>query len=163
MMTTRTDTRRSLVTCRVAGELLALDVGHVERVLRYTPPRLLPNSASWLRGVIAVGDHLVPVLDLRERLGLEAAVADEASRILVLALESGRVGFVVDAVDDVIAVDAAAIEPAPAVYRGLARDFVQGLVRRDERLFILLGAEHLVTSQERLALLAAVEDIQYGR
>lgn len=162
-MTASTDSRRSLVTCRAAGELLALDVGHVERVLRYSTPRLLPNSAPWLRGVIAVGDHLVPVLDLRERLGLESADSDDASRILVLALASGRVGFVVDAVDDVVAVDAAAVEPAPSVYRGLARDFVRGLVRRDERLFILLDAEHLVTSQERLALTAAVEDIQYGR
>lgn len=162
-MTASTDARRSLVTCRAAGELLALDVGHVERVLRYTPPRLLPNAAPWLRGVIAVGDHLVPVLDLRERLGLDRADSDDASRILVLALASGRVGFVVDAVDDVVAVDAAAVEAAPAVYRGLARDFVRGLVRRDERLFILLDAEHLVTSQERLALTAAVEDIQYGR
>lgn len=162
-MTAPVETRRSLVTCRAAGELLALDVGHVERVLRYATPRLLPNSAPWLRGVIAVGDHLVPVLDLRERLGLSAADSDDASRILVLALASGRVGFVVDAVDDVVAVDQSAIEPAPAVYRGLARDFVRGLVRRDERLFIMLDAEQLVTSKERLALAAAVEDMQHGR
>lgn len=157
-MTTATDTRRSLVTCRAADELLALDVGVVERVLRYAAPRALPNSAPWLRGVIAVGDRLVPVLDLRERLGLPAASPDDAARIVVLALEDGRVGFVVDAVDDVVAIDVAAIAPAPPVYRGLAKAFVQGIVRRDERLYILLDAAHLVTSQERVALAAAVEE-----
>lgn len=162
-MTTATDTRRSLVTCRAAAELLALDVGAVERVLRYTAPRALPNSAPWLRGVIGVGERLVPVLDLRERLGLPAAAPSEASRIVVLALEAGRVGFIVDAVDDVVALEASAIAPAPPVYRGLAKAFVQGIVRRDERLYILLDAEHLVTSQERLALVAAVEDLHYGR
>lgn len=162
-MTVSTDTRRPLVTCRAAGELIALDVGRVERVLRYTPPRLLPNAAPWLRGVISVGDHLVPVLDLRERLGLDGEAPTESSRILVLTLDNGRVGFVVDAVDDVASVEAGAIEGAPDVYRGLAREFVQGIVRRDERLYILLDAGHLVTSQERLTLAAAVEDIQNGR
>ena len=162
-MTPATDTRRSLVTCRAAGELLAIDVGSVERVLRYTAPRSLPNTAAWLRGVISVGDRLVPVLDVRERLGLAAPDADDASRIIVLALASGRIGFIVDAVDDVVAVDPAAIEATPAVYRGLAREFVQGILRRDERLYVLLDAEHLVTSQERLALGAAVEELQHGR
>lgn len=162
-MTSTADTRRSLVTCRAAGELLALDVGSVERVLRYTAPRSLPNTAAWMRGVISVGEQLVPVLDLRERLGLPAAAADDASRIVVLALAGGRIGFVVDAVDDVVAVDPATIEAAPPVYRGLARSYVRGILRRAERLYLVLDAEHLVTSQERLALGAAVEELQHGR
>ncbi|WKW11992.1 chemotaxis protein CheW [Pseudogemmatithrix spongiicola] len=162
-MTSSAAPRRSLVTCRAAGELLALDVGSVERVLRYTVPRTLPNTAAWMRGVIAVGEQLVTVLDLRERLGLSAAAAHEGSRIVVLALSGGRIGFVVDAVDDVVAVDPAMIEAAPPVYRGLARAFVQGILRRDERLYLVLDADHLVTSQERLALGAAVEELQHGR
>lgn len=162
-MTSPAATRRSLVTCRAAGELLALDVGSVERVLRYSAPRHLPNTAPWMRGVTAVGEQLVPVLDLRERLGLPAEASDEASRIVVLALAGGRIGVVVDAVDDVVAVEAASIEPAPPVYRGLARAYVQGILRRDERLYLVLDADHLVTSQERLALSAAVEELQHGR
>ena len=162
-MTSTLDSRRSLVTCVAAGELFALDVADVERVLRYTAPRALPNRAPWLQGVIAVGEQLVPVLDLRERLGLAAAPAGDASRILVLALPSGRVGFVVDAVHEVLAVEPASVEATPAVYRGLAKDFVQGIVRRDERLYILLAADQLVTSQERLAMTAAVEELFHGR
>lgn len=157
-MTTATDTRRSLVTCAAAGERFALDVASVERVLRYTAPRRVPNAASWMVGVIAVGERLVPVLDLRERMGLPAAEPSTASRIVVLALADGPVGFIVDAVDEVAAVDAAAVEDAPAVYRGLAREFVQGIVRRGDTLYILLAAERLVTSQERLALRAAAQE-----
>lgn len=162
-MTTAIDIRRSLVTCAAAGELFALDVASVERVLRFAPPRRVPNASAWMTGVIAVGERLVPVLDLRERMGLAAAEPTSASRIVVVTLSDGPIGFIVDAVDEVVAVDAAAIEDAPAVYRGLAREFVQGIVRREEKLYILLAAEQLVTSQERLALRAAVEEKTDGR
>lgn len=162
-MTTTTDSRRSLVTCAAAGELFALEVASVERVLRYSAPRRVPNAATWMAGVIAVGERLVPVLDLRERMGLPAAEPTAASRVVVLALREGPVGFIVDGVDEVVAVDAAAVEAAPAVYRGLARAFVQGIVRRAEQLYILLDADQLVTSQERLALRAAVEEQTDGR
>lgn len=161
-MTTATDTRRSFVTCRAAGELLAFDVGAVERVLRYTPPLAVPNSAPWLRGVIGISGRLLPVLDLRERLGLPTSAPDGSSRIVVLNGASGRIGFVVDGVEDVAAVDRASVEPAPEVYRGLARAFVQGILRRGTQLYILLDADHLVTSHERLALRAAVEELQHG-
>lgn len=161
-MMTAPASRQSYVTCRAAGELLALDVAVVERVLRFTAPRTLPNSAPWLRGVIEVGGQLLPVLDLRERLGVAGADADDASRIVVLALTGGRIGFVVDAVEDVVAAGPSHLEPAPPVYRGLTRAFVQGILRREGRLYIVLDAEHLVTSQERLALDAAVEESQHG-
>lgn len=160
---TTTATRRSLVTCAAAGELFALDVAVVERVLRYTAPRRLPNAASWMVGVISVGDRLVPVLDLRERMGLPASAPAASARIVVLTLRDGAVGFIVDAVHEVTAVDAAAVEDAPAVYRGIAKEFVGGIVRRDDKLYLLLAADQLVTSQERLALRGAVEDLQYGR
>ena len=158
-----TEARRSLVTCAAAGELFALDVAVVERVLRYTAPSRLPNSLPWLVGVISVGEKLVPVLDLRERLGLSVAAPTAQSRIVVLTLSDGAMGFIVDTVHEVTAVDGAMIEDAPAVYRGLAKDFVQGIVRRSDKLYILLAADQLVTSKERLAMRAAVEDLYHGR
>jgi chemotaxis signal transduction protein len=160
---TTSASRRSLVTCSAAAERFALDVAQVERVLRYTAPRTLPNSAPWLRGVVTVGEQLVPVLDLRERLGLPAAPLGEDGRILVLALQRGRVGFIVDAVHEVLAVEPAAVQDAPEVYRGLAKEFVRGLVRRGADVYVLLDADHLVSSQERLAMTAAVEELFYGR
>ena len=144
--------RRQLVMCEAASELFALDVFAVERVLRYTAPRHLPNSAPWLPGVIAVGERLVPVLDLRERLGLPAPGVAESARIVVVALDDGPVGLVVDAVHEVTSVEPSAVEAAPPVYRGLAREFVMGIVRRGERLHVLLDVARLVTSTERIAM-----------
>lgn len=153
---TTTLARRQLVTCEVDGELFALDILSVERVLRYTAPRAVPNSASWLRGVITHGTQLIPVLDLRERLSLAVSEDAPRARIVVVALEDGPVGVVVDAVHEVATVEAHAVEAPPAVYRGLAKEFVQGIVRRGEQLFVLLDVARLVTSTERLEMRKAV-------
>ncbi|MEX2181994.1 MAG: chemotaxis protein CheW [Gemmatimonadaceae bacterium] len=155
-MTTTAATRRQLVTFETATELFAVDIAMVERVLRYAVPRQLPNTASWLRGVIAPGDRLVPVLDLRERLALGGVTDADRARILLVGFEDGPVGIVVDAVHEVLTVESGAIETPPSVYRGLAREFVQGIVRRDERLFVLLDLGRLVTSTERIAMRKAV-------
>ncbi len=155
-MTTPAAERRQLVMCEAARELFALDVFAVERVLRYAAPRHLPNSASWLPGVITVGDKLVPVLDLRERLGLPTPPVPESARIVVVTLADGPIGLIVDAVHEVTSVDAAAIEEAPAVYRGLAREYVIGIVRRGERLHVMLDVARLVSSTERIAMREAV-------
>jgi purine-binding chemotaxis protein CheW len=155
-MTSTAADRRQLVTCEASGELFALDVFGVERVLRYTPPRRLPNSAAWLHGVTAIGDRLVPALDLRERLGLDAPPPTEQARFVVVVLEDGPVALIVDAVHEVLSVEGSAVEAAPSVYRGLAREYVQGIVRRGERIFVLLDAARLVSSQERIQMRDAV-------
>jgi purine-binding chemotaxis protein CheW len=153
---TTTQTRRQLVTCEADGELFALDIQSVERVLRYAEPRSVPNSAPWLRGVIGHGTQLIPVLDLRERLSLAAGEGFAHARIVVVTLDDGPVGVVVDAVHEVVTVEAQAVEAPPAVYRGLAKEFVQGIVRRGEQLFVLLDVGRLVTSTERLEMRKAV-------
>ena len=144
--------RRQLVTCEVAGERFAVDIFAVERVLRFTPPRLLPNSASWLRGVIDLGDSVIPVVDLRERLGLPLGAIPESARILVVAVDDARIGVTVDAVHAIRTVLASAIEPPPAIYRGLAKDYLEGIVRQDGEIFVVLAAARLLTSTERIEM-----------
>jgi purine-binding chemotaxis protein CheW len=160
MTTTTPATRRQLVTCEAASELFAMDIASVERVLRYSAPSSVPNSAAWLRGVISHGTRLVPVIDLRERLGLPAKDVDARARIVVVTLEDGPLGVIVDAVHEVAAVDGASVEPPPAVYRGLSKDYVHGIVKRGERIFVLLDIARLVSSKERIEMQKAVESVK---
>jgi purine-binding chemotaxis protein CheW len=162
-MTSTAAARRQLVTCEASGERFALDVFGVERVLRYSAPSRLPNSAAWLPGVVTIGGRLVPVLDLRERLGLAAPPPDDRARIVVVTLEDGPMGLIVDRVHDVVQVDATDIEEAPGVYRGLAREYVAGIVRRGAGVFVLLDVERLVTSTERISMREAVSrELDHG-
>ncbi|MBK7906650.1 MAG: purine-binding chemotaxis protein CheW [Gemmatimonadetes bacterium] len=149
--------RRQLVTFEAAGELFAADIFAVERVLRYVTPRLLPNAAPWLRGVLAHGGMTIPLVDLRERLGLELVPPTETSRILVVAVGETRIGVTVDAVLAVRTVDAAAFEPPPAIYRGLAKEYLEGVVRQGGDIFVVLATDRLLTSTERIEMARVIE------
>ena len=140
-----------LVTFRVGGHQFAFDVFQVERVLRYEPPRPLPKAPEYLEGTIRHGDHAVPVVDLRKRLEVAAELTEE-TRIVILEWEQGKVGVVVDAVLEVLRVEADEVSAPPGIVKGLAAEYVSGLVTREEDTLVLLSTSKLLTSQERLAL-----------
>ncbi len=154
--------RRQLVTFEAAGELFAADIFAVERVLRHVPPRLLPNASTWLKGVIDYGSAAIPVVDLRERLGLSEAPAGEGARVLVIAVGEARIGVTVDAVHAVRTVDGAAIEPPPAIYKGLAKEYLEGVVRQGGGLFVVLATDKLLTSTETIEMRRAMAGTKDG-
>lgn len=140
-----------LLTFRLAGAEFAFNILEVERVLRHQPPEPLPGAPPFIKGVLPYGDGVIPVLDLRERLGVSAPL-DEATRIVVVQLGSGRVGVVVDAVREVARVPAARVAPPPPALQGPSAAVLAGIVRWDQRTIIVLAPAKLLTSSERLAL-----------
>jgi purine-binding chemotaxis protein CheW len=95
------------------------------------------------------------VVDLRKRLELEAAIAEE-TRLMVLSLDGQRIGMLVDQVREVIRVDSTTITAPPPMVRGLAATYIAGIITEGERTVVLLNALRLLTSTERQALQAAV-------
>ena len=140
-----------LVTFRIAGAEFAFNIFQVERVLRHRAPEPLPSAPAFLQGILPYGDGVVPVLDLRTRLGTPAPVSND-TRIIVVELEQGRIGVVVDAVREVLRVPAEQVSAPPALVRGLAASYISGIVRLGERTVVVLAAPQLLTSTERLAL-----------
>jgi purine-binding chemotaxis protein CheW len=141
-----------IVTFAVAGDLFATDIFSVERVLRYAPPRAVPNTPAWLLGVIDYQDRVVPVLDIRARFELPSADATMATRIVVFEVASQWIGVLVDSVKEVVTIARVDIEPPPPLFRGLTKDYLLGLVRRAHGVVIVLDAARLFTSQERMVL-----------
>ncbi len=151
--------RLQLVTFRVGDDRFAADIVAVERVLRFTAPRPIPNVPTWLEGVIDYGGRLVPVIDLRNRFELAAAPSRAGARILVVSAGADWIGAIVDAVDEVIVVPVEQLVPPPALFRGLAKPYLKALVRRGkdgEESLVVLDVAHLLTSRERLVLEQAV-------
>ncbi len=147
--------KSQLVTFRLGDDLFAADIFTVERVLRHAKPRPVPDLPSWMEGVIDYQGRVVPVIDLRARFGVEGQRPDDA-RIVVFAIDDSWIAMTVDAVQEVATVDAAQVEPPPAIFRGLARDYLTGMIRRDGGVLVVLNVRHLLTSQERLQLERAV-------
>jgi purine-binding chemotaxis protein CheW len=146
-----------IVTFRIEQDLFAADVRAVERVLRLTAVTPVRNMPAWVVGVLEYQKRVVPVIDFRARFELPAAAPTNETRALVFNVHGSWVAAVVDAVLDVSALERGKLEPPPPLFRGLAADYLRGIVRRDGKLVMLLDADRLLSATERLALNALTD------
>lgn len=140
-----------LVVFGVGGQQFACNIFQVERILRWEQPTPLPKAPDFLEGVIPYQEGTVPVIDLRKRLGVAANVRED-TRVMVLETEHGRVAAVVDAVLEVRKVNAGDVTPPTGVVKGLAAEFISGLVRSGKTTLVVLAVGRLLSSAERIAL-----------
>jgi purine-binding chemotaxis protein CheW len=145
-----------IVTFRLGDDLFAADINDVERVLRYAVPTPVPNVPQWVQGVIEYRSRVVPVIDLRVRFELQASAPTGATRIMVLASEGEWIAAVVDAVLEVVPIGTVPLAPPPPLFKGMAADFLRGILRRKERLIIVLDVTRLLATKDRLAFDRAV-------
>jgi purine-binding chemotaxis protein CheW len=107
---------------------------------------------EWIDGVIDYQGRVVPLINMRRRFELPAAAPAPETRILVFNAGGEWIGGVVDAVLDVAALDAGKLAPPPPLFRGLAGEYLLGIVRRGERLVVFLDVAKLLSTGERLIL-----------
>jgi purine-binding chemotaxis protein CheW len=145
-----------LVTFRIAGQDFAFNIFQVERILRYETPAPLPKAPDFLEGVLRFQGVAVPLVDLRKRLSAPAPLREE-TRIVVLEWDGSKIGVVVDAVTEVLQVAAAEVTAPSALVKGLAAEYITGLIVREGRTIIVLNTGRLLNSTEKLALETAVQ------
>lgn len=146
---------QQLVTFRLGEDRFAVDIFAVERVLRFTAPTVVPKLPPWMDGVIEHGGRVVPVIDLRSRLGMPRLAPRPEQRIIVLAVGEEWLGVTVDSVHEVMAVAPDEIAPPPPIFRGLDAEYLRGLVRHEGSLIIFLDVTRVLTSTEQLELAQA--------
>jgi purine-binding chemotaxis protein CheW len=148
-MTTEAD---KLVTFRLGDDAFAADIFSVERVLRYAAPTTVPDMPDYIEGVLDYQQRVVPIVNLRRRFEMPRVDVRNETRILILHGGGEWIGVVVDAVTAVTSFDPAAVAPPPKMFRGLAGEYLKGIVRMGDKLVILLDVERLLSSTERIAL-----------
>ena len=155
----RRDEEEQMVVFRLGKEEFGVPIEAVQEIVRL-PDQMtsVPKAPPAVEGVINLRGAVLPVIDLRRRLGLPAAERSDRQRIIVLLLDGVRTGFIVDSVSEVLKVSKSAIEAAPALSgednRVLAR---MANLEKQKRMVQLIDPEHLIEKQqrERIAQLAA--------
>jgi purine-binding chemotaxis protein CheW len=141
-----------LVTFQVGGEEFGLDVFSVHEILRWQPVTPVPRAPAFVEGVLDVRGSVVPVVDLRRRFEVAGFEYGEETRIVLVDYAGERLGLVVDSVTEVLRAPETAISAPPAYIRGLAAEFMRGIVRHNGRLIILMDLDRILSSEERIAL-----------
>jgi len=147
-------TRREeqFVVFRLGDETYGLDIGAVQEIIVWQTVTRIPRSPDFMEGIINLRGHVIPVIDLRRRFGLPAEERGRATRIIVVEVGGITVGFVVDAVSEVIRIPETAIESPSDVIAGVDTDFILGIARMDQRLIILLNAKRILEEGEQESL-----------
>jgi purine-binding chemotaxis protein CheW len=129
-----------LVGFTIGKELFGVDILMVQEIIRAAPITAVPNSPDFVEGVINLRGNIIPVIELRKRLGFAMPdVNMEDSWILILDIEGRITGFIVDSVTEVLKIQESGIEPPPdIVVAGLETQYIRGVCEIDEKLLILL-------------------------
>ena len=114
----------------------------------------VPNAPEFVDGVINLRGKVIPIIDLRRRFGMERREHDKSTRVVVVELGGKIVGFVVDAVSEVLRIPSTVTEPPPPIVAGVDANYVTAVGKLADRLLILLDLEK-VFSRDELPGLAA--------
>ncbi len=139
------------VACfRVADRDCAVDVMRIAEVLRPVPVTPLPSAPPFVEGIIELRGRFLPVIDLRKRFGGEERAA---GKYVVAPMGETSVALVVDEVMGVERIPTDQIQAPPALASGrVAPAFVSGIVKWNDRVFMLLDIEAVLSAAEREAL-----------
>lgn len=137
-----------LVTFKLGGEEFGVDILKVQEIIRMMPITKVPNAPVFVEGVINLRGKVIPVIDMRKRFGMSKTDYNNETRIEVMDLQGQIVGFVVDAVREVLRIKESTIEPPPAVVAGIGSEYMRGVGKLNDRLLILLDLDKLLSESE---------------
>lgn len=136
-----------LLVFRLQDEAFGVTVDAVQEILDPQRPTPVPNADPFAPGLINVRGVVVPVVDVRRRLGIGAAEPSETTRMIVLEHSvdgtPSKLAFTADAVEEVIEADLAALERVPELGARWPQIYLRGALRRDGDLVVILETETL--------------------
>lgn len=121
-------------------------VGSIERMQQITR---VPNTVSYIKGVINLSGVVTPIIDLRKRFGLQEKAYDDSTRIIIVYYKELELGIIVDSARDVIDIYEEDIEPTPEVIGSADVDYIDGVTKVGNRLLILPDLEKVLEQSEK--------------
>jgi purine-binding chemotaxis protein CheW len=135
-----------IVTFQVGNETFGLDILKVHEIIRFQPLTRVPNLPEYVEGVLNLRGKIIPVVSLRQRMGLESREKDVSTKIVVANVKSEVWGLVVDSVSEVLRISNATVDPTPRVGEA-AHKYVSGVGKLNDRILLLLDVDELLSDE----------------
>jgi purine-binding chemotaxis protein CheW len=136
------------LTFRLGQEEYGIDILRVQEIRSYEQPTRIANAPAFIKGVVNLRGVIVPIVDLRVKLGCDSVEYNSFTVVVVLNVRGRVVGAVVDSVSDVLQLDGEAIKPAPEINTVVDTRFITGIGSIGERMLILMDIEALMASAD---------------
>lgn len=141
-----------LVTFNIGNEEFGVDILKVQEINKVIQVTKIPNAPNFVEGVINLRGKVIPVINLRTKLGLKKKEEDKNTRIVVIEIHNRTIGFLVDAVSEVLRIPRSITEPPPPMVAGVSAEYITAVGKLEDRLLILLDIDKILTVSEKKAL-----------
>jgi purine-binding chemotaxis protein CheW len=157
------DDHAQYLTFMLGGETFAIGILAIKEIIEYGGLTEVPMMPDCIRGVINLRGAVVPVMDLSARFGRSPTAITKRTCTVIVEIEGNGeqqvVGVMVDAVNAVLEIPAAEIEPAPSFGAKIRTDFIEGMGKVNGKFVILLNVNNVLSVEEVGALVEAVEGV----
>jgi purine-binding chemotaxis protein CheW len=141
-----------LVSFKIGDAEFGVDILRVQEINKMMDLTVVPNTPTFIEGVVNLRGRIIPVLNLRSKLGLEIKKYDSETRIIVVDLHDKTIGFIVDEVKEVLRIPKSITEPPPEIVAGVDSEYITAIGKLEDRLLILLDLTKILTHEERVEL-----------
>lgn len=138
---------KQFLTFRIGAEEYGMDILKVQEIRSYEAPTRIAHSPSFVKGVVNLRGVIVPIMDMRIKLGSDAQY-NGFTVVIVMNIGNRVLGMAVDSVSDVLELETEQIRPAPEISAAIDARHVTGLGKVGERILILLDIEGMVSSPD---------------
>lgn len=153
-----TEGSRQLVNFRIDLKDYALDINKIVEIISFREVTPIPKLPTFIEGIVELRGIVIPVIDLKKRLGLAIASKSTPNHILIVKIHGTRIGIIVDEVKEVIGVGERLIQAPPELFKDKESEYLLGICKFREKLILILDVEALFTHDEKYALVEYKED-----
>ena len=139
---------QQFITFQIGEQVLGIDIMAVREIRAWSPTTALPHVANHVRGVVNLRGTVLPVMDLRARLGWGETDPSARHVIMVVRVNEQLQGLIVDAVNDIVTIDEANLQPPPDVSGNRLGEVIRGLASIEDRMVMILALEALAIEPE---------------
>ena len=143
---------KQMIIFDIGNEKFGIKITRIDEIIRMKEITELPDSSEYFAGIVNRRGDIVSVVDLRKRFGLDEITETDNTRIIVIDFQGNDVGLIVDGVSEVLHIDEADIDDPPQSMVGIKDDYLQGIVKVDEDIVIILELDNLLKSKEEIEL-----------
>ncbi len=142
---------KQFVGFMIAEEHFGVDIMIVEEIIKMIDITPVPRAPSFVEGIINMRGRVIPIVDLRKKLGMSSGPVTDQMRIIVIFINEKRIGFIVDNVEEVIRINEDAIDVAPGT-KHTFDNYVAGVARTEKGMIIMLDIMNIFSDQEQKLL-----------
>ncbi|MFN8578416.1 MAG: chemotaxis protein CheW [Candidatus Sericytochromatia bacterium] len=148
-MNVKSSEEMQVVVFKLGTDEYCVPVSQAREIQIYSTPTRIPNTPSFVEGIINLRGQIIPILDLKKRFGAGATDVNSATKIIIIDMDGELLGILVDSVSEVLKIQQSRFEPTPnAVKSSINTNYISAIGKLNDRLLILVDLAKVLNEDE---------------